>query len=1277
MNKPIITFFTKFIDHPLVVLGLFLALVFMPAIDLKAQLKNLEWTEREDLTILLPSSIKIYEHHGILEDGEPIKAVYSIIDLRDNNLKLRVVGSNVERESTKESYEKNDGIVAINGGYFSNNSSVSLLISDGEIIASGPSQGISRGAFGLVNKKPEIVWPYVTDEGVFIYDHPASPHRHTEENNAARWLANQAVGGGPILIKSGKISVSSKEEGFGGSHLARHPRSAIGYIDENTLIMIVVDGRQEASVGVTLDELAEIMLDIGCIEALNLDGGGSSTMVAADEIINIPSDMPNGDRNSLRNNASAIVISEIQTSIDKESKIIDTDSPHYKETGLWKDDNQANFYGSTSSRISSADYPYNTATYTFEDIKSQKYQLAAWWTVHSSLNTDSSLYILHYGENIDSIYINQSSLKNSGKWNILGEYQLGSGDYLELTGTGKKGKIVADAVRLVALEKSPLLPIRGDVRIALMSDLNSGLGAVNYEWQVDSIVSRIPRIWKPDLVICGGDMVAGMGISDTIILTNMWAGFEKHIAKPFKEANIPFAFTLGNHDGPRSYPMERKATQNYWLNPQNSTGLKFIDRTNFPDYYSFINNDVFIVSWDAASPSITENNLLWLEEQFKLEEAKNAKLRLVMGHMPLYSVAQERDSKGNVLENPEKLRALLEKYNVHTYISGHQHAYYPGKRGQLELLNTGAAGSGPRGWLDMDYAPVNTITIMDIFFDPDTITYTTYNIAEKDADKMEILDEKTLPTAFFGINGHIIRRDLKLPSEVEGNFYNYPSVTNSGHVNIKIKNNDYLITGTLDEKFKNPHQMGLYKGRNSESGELILKVKPIFNKNGTFTATFKASEDLQEWMAAGATFLKVNDNIRAQLYAPSNQAPSESVIISHNNRNVYAVRNIDALYDVGWIKAVDPEGDFITYKYQLAKDIKFQNILLDTSTERRTGFKMTEKEWFALLGDAPEGTQVDLFHRILAFDGKNHSFSTAEKLMLMKSPEPLDDYIEVPAPELNFAGKIENASGAGYGAVWDGEDKLWLIDYNGKIIIKNNDGTDASFSPLSTLDIAGQDYTLKPINGIGVDTDGNILISRNRHLIKIDASTGEGIAVWEVPEGNRAITSPRVNGKGEIYVMSLFAEDGNFVLRQSATDPTNFDLIRTIQLPDRILARTFDMSPDGLTIYFPSPGSAFIQKYTSIDGINYLKDENITSIVAGSNALRVDDHGKIYTAVRANGVRPSTFHFRDDRKKIMWTHELPEVAGAEARGIGISPDGNTLIFCSYDKGGGFYKYVFK
>ena len=67
-----------------------------------------------------------------------------------------------------------------------------------------------------------------------------------------------------------------------------HPRTAIGYTNEGEMLLLVVDGRQSESRGVNLDELAWIMKDIGAVEALNLDGGGSSSIFVNGILLNKP-----------------------------------------------------------------------------------------------------------------------------------------------------------------------------------------------------------------------------------------------------------------------------------------------------------------------------------------------------------------------------------------------------------------------------------------------------------------------------------------------------------------------------------------------------------------------------------------------------------------------------------------------------------------------------------------------------------------------------------------------------------------------------------------------------------------------------------------------------------------------------------------------------------------------------------------------------------------------------------------------------------------------------
>lgn len=99
------------------------------------------------------------------------------------------------------------------------------------------------------------------------------------------------VGGGPILVKDGKVAVDGDAEGFKADFTAkRHPRTAVGVTSDGDMWFVVVDGRQETSDGMTLDELATLMAGLGCRDAVNLDGGGSSAMNLFGATMNRPSD---------------------------------------------------------------------------------------------------------------------------------------------------------------------------------------------------------------------------------------------------------------------------------------------------------------------------------------------------------------------------------------------------------------------------------------------------------------------------------------------------------------------------------------------------------------------------------------------------------------------------------------------------------------------------------------------------------------------------------------------------------------------------------------------------------------------------------------------------------------------------------------------------------------------------------------------------------------------------------------------------------------------------
>ncbi len=85
------------------------------------------------------------------------------------------------------------------------------------------------------------------------------------------------ISGGPYLLKDGKKYIDAESQKLNGV-LGRNPRTAVGYTKDNVLIMVTVDGRKEGTSGVTLSELSNIMKNLGCYEAINLDGGSSTVM---------------------------------------------------------------------------------------------------------------------------------------------------------------------------------------------------------------------------------------------------------------------------------------------------------------------------------------------------------------------------------------------------------------------------------------------------------------------------------------------------------------------------------------------------------------------------------------------------------------------------------------------------------------------------------------------------------------------------------------------------------------------------------------------------------------------------------------------------------------------------------------------------------------------------------------------------------------------------------------------------------------------------------------
>jgi hypothetical protein len=98
-----------------------------------------------------------------------------------------------------------------------------------------------------------------------------------------------AIGGSPVLLRSGAVieaNVSGTDR-----FSQRNPRTAVGHRTDGTVLIVTVSGRgADGSVGMTLRELAGLFVRLGASDALNLDGGGSTTLVIDGEVQNAPSD---------------------------------------------------------------------------------------------------------------------------------------------------------------------------------------------------------------------------------------------------------------------------------------------------------------------------------------------------------------------------------------------------------------------------------------------------------------------------------------------------------------------------------------------------------------------------------------------------------------------------------------------------------------------------------------------------------------------------------------------------------------------------------------------------------------------------------------------------------------------------------------------------------------------------------------------------------------------------------------------------------------------------
>lgn len=291
------------------------------------------------------------------------------------------------------------------------------------------------------------------------------------------------------------------------------------------------------------------------------------------------------------------------------------------------------------------------------------------------------------------------------------------------------------------LAAGPCLAASPALRVLVMGDFNGPYGSLTYPRQVAAVLGEVPG-WQPDLVIMPGDLVAGQDARlPPERFGQMWEAFDSLVAGPLRQASVPYAPAMGNHDasgaGP-AYARERQAAETYWNGSQYLQNLAYVDRGNMPFRYSFTAGPVFVMVWDASTAAVGAAQLEWLEQQLQTPEAQGAGHRWLVGHLPVTGVAEGRDTPGEVLHDGPALARRLADAGVDLYISGHQAAYYPTSLNGLELLNSG--GIGARRLLGSSSALRSAVVLVDVMPDG-SVLYTGI-----DADTLEPVDPATLPS---------------------------------------------------------------------------------------------------------------------------------------------------------------------------------------------------------------------------------------------------------------------------------------------------------------------------------------------------------------------------------------------------------------------------------------------------------------------------------------------------------------------------------------------------
>jgi hypothetical protein len=461
-------------------------ILFFPVL---LQAQSINW-EDVSSNYEFPAGLKLFE--GSIEGNPGFSGWYFEVDMTQPDIAIRpYLISGTEQVHNFSGQVGAYG--AINGGFFAGGgASVSSVVYPGQVLARNlisvnrtvnnvtQSYPVIRPIFALNHDRSLAAeWVYhhsYNFEDIYIYDEPLQYECNDPDPLPVPVKADgyqyediaYGLGGGPMLIKDGEIAFTYCEGIWWGSGVdlnVNRPRTAVGYTQDSKVIMLVVNSLK-------IEDLPALMLDLGCYEAINLDGGGSTAMAVGNTSIY--------DQNRAVPSILAIVHTDSLNipAIPTYEHFIDTGDEGVTSQGSWFATANDGYFGSPSMlhALASHDEYYE---FPLNIPKAGEYEIYSWWTSHPNRAADTPYFITHAGGTTE-VAVNQSIA--GSMWNLIGTFQFNGtpGENVRITaGATTNEFVVADAIRVVSYD--PSFAVNSITNIDPVDDILVPLGTTKEE----------------------------------------------------------------------------------------------------------------------------------------------------------------------------------------------------------------------------------------------------------------------------------------------------------------------------------------------------------------------------------------------------------------------------------------------------------------------------------------------------------------------------------------------------------------------------------------------------------------------------------------------------------------------------------------------------------------------------------------------------------------------------------------------------------------------------